>query len=443
MKLIDFYPKRFGSILALVLVFMLGAASADAAVTVTLDRADGMYALGAPATFTLTSDSAGSYSVVFRRDGLITTETTTLYLSGTPVILKKTLYKPGWLMIRVGGTDKIGAIWDPYHLQSGKGCPADFDEFWQNEKRKIAVDYTPEIAFDSTRSNAYGTYDVWHVKIPMPEGRPVQGYMSKPRGVAAHSIPAVAFTHGSGVRTSNIPVAWIASGTVPIIGFDFNAHGIDDGQAASYYTALDTGELKYYRTEGWESRDTVYFRLMYMRALRAMDFLTRQPEWDGKTLACLGNSQGGAQAIVVGALEPRVSVVVAGAPALSDLNAWVNNRIDGWPHTVGTALPVNAAISNTALYYDTNNFARRVQGDFFMTTGLIDTTCCPVTVLPNYNNLASIPGRRAQVMIMPAVNHSYALYDSTYTKPRTQGENFIKQYFLSPRKAAAMMLNYE
>ncbi|MRR18531.1 MAG: hypothetical protein EG826_18980, partial [Deltaproteobacteria bacterium] len=184
MKLTDFQRKTLGS-LVLVSVLMFAAGTAHAAVSVSLDRSDGIYTLGAPASFSVTTDSPGSYSVSFLRDGLITTETTTVYLSSSPTVLTKTLYKPGWLMIKVGGTEKIGAIWDPYNLKSGMDIPADFDAFWQNEKNKIAVDYTPEVTFYSTRSNSYGTYDVYHVKIPMPEGRPVQGYMSKPRGVAA------------------------------------------------------------------------------------------------------------------------------------------------------------------------------------------------------------------------------------------------------------------
>lgn len=429
------------SVVMLVAVWIALVASSNAAVSVSVDRADGVYATGSMASFTISSSGlpAGGIDagVSFLRDGLITTETTTVHLSGSPLVIQKTLYRPGQMMISVAtsyGTAQVGAIFNPYQLQPGMGCPADFDEFWAAQKNKLAYDYTAEI---TPITPVISGTDLYHVKIPMPEGNPVQGYMCKPRGAAPRSLAAVAYTHGAGVRTSNKPGAWISGGSMGVIAFDFNAHGIDDGQPTSYYANLDTGALKYYRTEGWESRDTVYFRLMYLRALRAMDFLTRQPEWDGKTLAVYGSSQGGAQAIVCGALEPRVNVIVAAVPALCDLNAWTNKRVDGWPHIVklGTdGKPLDPRISQTAPYYDMTNFARLILGDAFFTTGLIDATCPAVTVLPAYNLLRS---QRKQIVIIPAGKHEYV---APY---RRQGEDFIKQSAQNPRRLSVKLPPYE
>ncbi|MCE5230349.1 acetylxylan esterase [bacterium] len=432
MRLVELHRNGFRSILALVL--MLTSASANAAVSVSVDHADGVYALGTPASFSLTSTSAGNYTISFIRDGLITTETTTVYLSATPVVIKKTLYQPGWLMIRNGSTDLNGAIWDPYHLQPGMGSPADFESWWTTQKNKLAGSYTPEIVSMTTSISGA---NLWHVKLPMPEGRQVQGYLTKPIGAAAKSLPAILYTHGSGVVGSTIRSPFICNGTLSSIAFDINAHGIDDGQPKSYYDALDAGELKYYRTEGWDSRDTVYFRLMYLRALRAIDFLTKQPEWDGKTLVVFGSSQGGAQNLAVAGLDSRVTVVVAGAPAICDQNAWVNNRRAGWPQIVAVSggTPTNPSISNTALYYDSVNFARRIKAASFFSTGLIDNTCPSVSVLPAYNLLQS---ETKKIMIVPKRGHVF-----WSTSAQTEGEVFVKAYFDLAHKNAAQLLPYE
>lgn len=79
---------------------------------------------------------------------------------------------------------------------------------------------------------------------------------------------------------------------------------------------LSRGELKDYRNAGHEDRETCYFKGMFLRLVRAIDFLTSQPEWDGKTLIVYGSSQGGYQAIVAAGLDSRVSYFCAGVPRM-------------------------------------------------------------------------------------------------------------------------------
>lgn len=51
---------------------------------------------------------------------------------------------------------------------------------------------------------------------------------------------------------------------------------------------------------------------MYLRVLRALDYVKTLPEWDGKNLIVIGSSQCGAQAIVAAALDPQVSLCLTG-----------------------------------------------------------------------------------------------------------------------------------
>jgi cephalosporin-C deacetylase len=50
----------------------------------------------------------------------------------------------------------------------------------------------------------------------------------------------------------------------------------------------------------------------YSDQIRAIDVLTEQPEWDGRTVAVFGISQGGFQAIAAAGLDPRVTFFAAG-----------------------------------------------------------------------------------------------------------------------------------
>ena len=176
-----------------------------------------------------------------------------------------------------------------------------------------------------------------------------------------------------------------------MLSLDINAHGIPNGKPDEYYTALAQGELKDYRNEGRQDREQCYFKGMFLRLIRAIDFLTEQPEWDGKTVIVYGSSQGGFQAFAAAGLDQRVTFFCAGVPAGCDHTGISVNRINGWPKLVpidpqGKADPVTL---ETARYFDCVNFATRAKcKGAVVTVGFIDVTCPPTSVYAAYNALA-------------------------------------------------------
>src|SRR5262249_1551485 len=128
-------------------------------------------------------------------------------------------------------------------------------------------------------------------------GEPVPGYLARPIGAKPKSLPIILTVHGAGVDSADLngAAAWAKEG---FLALDINAHGITNGQAPKYYADLFAGRLKNYWLAGRESRDTIYFRGMFLRLARALDFLTAQPEWDGRVVVVHGTSQGGAQSLV-------------------------------------------------------------------------------------------------------------------------------------------------
>lgn len=401
-----------------VILFTLSLAAHSAAprptplIDVNVDRSDGIYRAGEDAVFTLTTSRAlppegVTVRYVFMRDGITTESAGSFLLKSGPFQIKRTLFRPGWLRCQLywntptTGTSAVGVLFNPLKIRPARPEPADFDAFWAKQKASLAGDYTAEVT--PLPSQTPGV-DLYHVKIPMPDGTFVQGYMTKPHGAAPRSLGAIAYPHGAAVpmissRIPNCPFNMIA--------FDFNAHGHDDAMSKEFYKHLSDTTLKQYWLQGWESRDTCYFLGMFKRLMRAVDFLTRQPEWDGKVLVVYGGSQGGAQAIAAAGLDPRVSCIVAGIPAMCDLSGWAAGRIDGWPHAIKTdrdGRPLNPKIAATVPYFDNDYFARRVKCDALFTTGLIDRTCHPCTVMAAYNSLGS---RNKELLTFPKYSHVF------------------------------------
>jgi cephalosporin-C deacetylase-like acetyl esterase len=194
------------------------------------------------------------------------------------------------------------------------------------------------------------------------------------------------------------------------INIDLNAHGIPNGRPQEFYTALAEGALKDYRTRGRESRETYYFLNMYLRELRALDFLAAQPEWDGRTLIMLGVSQGGAQAIAAAALDSRISRLITASPALCDNTGMVAGRIAGWPKLV----PIDAAgqpdraILEASRYFDTVNFAQRVKVPTYFSIGFIDTITPPTS---SYAAANAIP---APKVVDPEVLYGHGIPNDAF-----------------------------
>jgi cephalosporin-C deacetylase-like acetyl esterase len=189
-----------------------------------------------------------------------------------------------------------------------------------------------------------------------------------------------------------------------MLSMDINAHGLPNGKPAQYYKDLAAGKLKDYRQAGRESRETVYFRGMFLRLVRAIDFLTAQPEWDGKTVIVIGHSQGGGQALAAGGLDNRVTFIATGVPAICDHSGRAAGRINGWPKLVETGADgkPDPTQLEAAAYVDAVNFATRAKADAIMSVGFIDSVCPPSSCYAAYNQLSG----KKQIINKPLMGHA-------------------------------------
>ncbi|MCX7824771.1 MAG: acetylxylan esterase [Verrucomicrobiae bacterium] len=371
--------------------------STNYVLSVTADRPGAIYQRGETVAFTIkllhdqqpVSDVEIAWMI--SKDGVPPTTSGRVKLAGGAATVTGQLDEPGFLLCRAQftGPNKLsrvalgGAAVDPLQIKPSLPAPDDFDAFWTAQKKKLAaVPVNPCLTPVKSPLEGVDCFDLQADSI----GAPVSGYLARPGGAKPKSLPIILLVHGAGARSSSLGAAagWAKQG---FLALDINAHGIPNGKPEEFYTSLRDGELKDYRLRGRESRDTIYFRGMFLRLVRALDFLTAQPEWDGRAVVVHGSSQGGYQSLVAAGLDPRVTFFAAGVPAGCDHTGCVVGRVNGWPKFIATGEKPAPNVVEAVRYYDAVNFAARTKAAGIITVGFIDTTCPPTGVYAAYNAL--------------------------------------------------------
>jgi len=372
------------------------------ALSVATNRPEAIYKQGEPVAFAIKLLNGqqpvenAEVSWTLSKDGVPPVQTGSSTLVNGMAIVSGHLDEPGFLQCRVvyhapEAPDKPvtaigGAAIDPLRIKPSMPAPDDFDAFWDTQKKKLAaVPMNPRMTPVNAPVKGVECFDVQADSV----GAPVSGYFARPVGAKAKSLPILLTVQGAGVRSSSLNGAASFAGQ-GMLAMDINAHGIPNGQPEQFYTDLANGDLKDYRTRGRDSRDTVYFQGMFLRLVRAIDFLTSQPEWDGRSVVVFGSSQGGAQALAAAGLDPRVTFFAAGIPAMCDHTGVLAGRVNGWPKMVpnGADGKPDLKVVEAARYYDAVNFARKTKAPGILAVGFIDTTCPPSTVYAAYNALS-------------------------------------------------------
>ena len=317
-----------------------------------------------------------------------------------------TLNDPGFLRciatVEYNGKTYRGlstAAFRPEALQPTQQDPADFDQFWAAGKTALA-----KIPLDAKRTllPEYGNAEAtcYHLNLQNIGAGAVPsrlyGILCEPK--APGKYPALLSVPGAGVRPYRGLAEMAARG---IISLQIGIHGIPVNMDQSLYDALGTAALAGYNTFGLDNKDRYYYRRVYLGCVRANDYLTSHPNWDGTNLAVTGGSQGGALSIVTAALDPRVKGLAAYYPALADVTGYLQGRAGGWPHmfraTEGPMSHRSQDKIETTRYYDVVNFARRVKVPGLYSWGFNDETCPPTSMYSAYN---VIPGQKRLLLAL-------------------------------------------
>ena len=308
----------------------------------------------------------------------------------TLVVFDESFDEPCSVFIRaeMNHTGKsIGSVVEPFKLKPGTAHPKDLQKFWKNEKNELHA-LKLEVVQKKMETIQPG-FVCFDTELNCTGPKPARGYFAKPENAKAKSLPIVLLVHAAGVKGS-----WCRSEVVNAVRmaqmgkgalcFDLNAHGMLNGQPDEYYNNLEAGELKEYFLQGFENRNDIYFRGMYLRLIRTLDYLTQQAEWDGKRILVIGESQGGGQALAAAGLDKRVSAVVATVPAMCDFGGTLVNRKGGWPQPFEQKGD-QSKMRNTLPYFDAAHLLKKSKAQIVVEIGLIDNTCPSTSIYSAIN----------------------------------------------------------
>ena len=279
-----------------------------------------------------------------------------------------------------------GAAVEPEKIvQAGKE-PADFDKFWQErlkeyEKSVITVTPAPQIKREG--------YKVSLVRVTFPDKKGfIEGYLSIPEKPGKY--PAVAGVPGAGPGASMAnPAPYIRCG-VPAIELWMNVHlfpvqktAAEQRKKYAEYNKTFSAGIYYRESDG--IRENYIYAKAWPAVSKAIDYVAKLPEFDGKHFAAAGNSQGGGTALALAYLNKNITCVASSVPALCDLRGDLLSRQAGWPQL--DKVFKDSKRRGIIAYFDCASFAKRIKVPAIVSVGHVDLTCYPTSVLAAYNNL--------------------------------------------------------
>ena len=339
---------------------------------------------------------------------------------------------------------RIGYVINASAFEPGFQPPKDLKRYWGRQIRhlrakKMTVRSKPVAINDDG-------IDCFDVEVSALDTVPVRGYVARPKNATEGSLPIIIQLHAAGVSGDwckahvNAAVDMARGGA---LAFDFNAHGMLNDAGDDYYKTLENGPLKNYSYRPITSRNSYYFRNMILRAIRALDYITSDPLWDGKTIILLGESQGGAQAVALAGLDDRVTDVVINVPAMIGNGGYLLGRNDAWPWPMeynGVETPTSSMLDvdtgilteknarrakKVAPYFDGASLMKGSKARFLVEIGLVDTTCPPSEVFSGLNGVAG----KVKVISSPYRNHWSANIPEPYKAWWNENiESFRQEY---------------
>ncbi|TGX83354.1 acetylxylan esterase [Palleniella muris] len=281
--------------------------------------------------------------------------------------------------------------------------PSDFVSFWDAQKKSLkqTLSYTRE------RAEEYCTDKILCdlIKLKVDNKHSVYAYLTYPRNMKQGNHPICICPPGAGIKTIKEPLRHKYYAENGFLRLEMEIHGIDPRTPEKTFREIQSAfqtDGNNYLDNGLDNRDNYYMRHVYLALIRATDFMTSLPEWDGKNVAFQGGSQGGALAMVAAGIDNRVTQCVANHPALSDMAGYAEEgRTGGYPHFKKAKGMLTPEKIKVMAYYDVVNFARHITCPTYMTWGYNDNTCPPTTSYAVYNVLKC----EKEALITPVNEH--------------------------------------
>jgi cephalosporin-C deacetylase len=265
----------------------------------------------------------------------------------------------------------------------------DFANFWAETLAQARgplnadvkpIDYpVPEVSVYDVRYDGFG-------------GARVGGWYILPSTASAGDpLPTMVFYHGySGSRSEVYNyMPWALQGYA-VFAIDVR------GQSG---TSTDTGQYSTGHVRGWMTQGILdereyYYRGVYVDCVRALDFVSAQPEVNVTRLGITGGSQGGGLTLAVAGLDRRPALAMADVPFLCHFERPLDIS-DKYPYReiadfIRRYPGTDERVFRTLSYFDGMNLAADIACPTLVTVGLEDMVCPPSTVFAAYNRIPAL-----------------------------------------------------
>lgn len=265
----------------------------------------------------------------------------------------------------------IGFFAEPEKQRIMRPEPADFDKFWDGKKAELAK--VPLKVLEKVAVKAAPKYDgefeVYDIKLSCVGPVPVSGIITIPKD-KSRKYPAAVQYHGAGVRSA------LTNFQKGFITFNINAHGLPNRQPQKFYSDILADKTRNPYFQSAEKRYEM-FCFMFLRALRALEYVRTLSEWNGKDLVVSGGSQGGVQTLAAAALDKNVTLAAPTIPAMVGSAEFMyrKNVEDAWPRPYSREYYKKQDVKDIAGkfdYIDGAFFMRRINCELHIAVGLFD-----------------------------------------------------------------------
>ena len=374
----------------------------DAELFARADKEDALYQAGEKIVFSVVASEEAPRSAEYRytvTEGGETLQSGVLKTTDGKGEISVTPGKPGFVLLSIEipyrGSGKkakpvlAGAGVSVDKIAAGTPENPKFNQFWQEKIRELrSREYTTEIR------EVEGKYDprakVYEVRIS--DGKlNVTGYMVLPASPVEGGHPILMMYNGASTIGAIYPSAVQRVIRYNMIVFNLSIHDVPNGLSPQEQAKIRRERhLIDYMYRGVSRPEDYPIFEIFMRGVRALDYMKTRPEWNGREIVTQGGSLGGAQALFAASIEPKTVMCIANAPALSDHFGASAGHLPGWPNLFSELarrkLPSQGA-EQTASYFDTVNIARNIRCPIHLSVGFIDQICPPDSIYALYNSL--------------------------------------------------------
>ena len=267
--------------------------------------------------------------------------------------------------------------------------PPDFDEYWARALQDLeSTKSETELVPMNGSIRQAECFDLWFRGVG---GARIHAQYLRPP--VDEPVPAILQFHSysAGAGDWFEKLAWISQGFA-VAALEVRGQG---GQSE------DLGGVKGTTLRGHIIRgldddpDQLLYRQIFLDVAQLAQIVMGFPEIDANRVAATGASQGGGLSIVCAALEPRVRLVAAAYPFLSDYKrTWeMDLAKDAYLELAQYFRqfdPTHAREDEVFMrlgYIDVQHLAARVQADVLMAIGLQDAICPPSTQFAAFNKI--------------------------------------------------------